>query len=67
MQISGQRNRLGVAENLDAVPGLVQDHSAVFAVREMTLQFLLDRGFKLPVNVVRYLANDSFAIQLGAP
>ena len=66
MQILRQRNRLRVAKNLDAFFGLVQDHSAVFAVREVALELQLGGRFKLPVDIVRYLANDGFAIQADA-
>src|SRR5262249_57471522 len=36
-------------------------------MREMTLEFLLDRGLEFPVNVIRQLANDTFAVHWGAP
>ena len=67
MQIRGQRNRFGIAENLDTLFGLVQDHGAVFTVRKVTLELLLRGEFKFAVDIVRNLANDSFAIQFGAP
>jgi hypothetical protein len=67
MQIRRYRNRFGVAENLDALLRLVQDHGAVFAMREVSLEFLFCGGLELPVDVIRNLANDPFAIQFGAP
>ena len=67
MKSRGQRNRFGIAQNLDTPLGLIQDHGAIFAMCQMTLEFLFSGEFKFAVDIVRNLANDSFTIQLGAP
>src|SRR5262249_9012654 len=67
VQIRRQRNRLRIAEYLDAFLGLIEDHRAVFAVLQMALELLLDCGLQLAVNVVRQLAYDAFAVQFRPP
>src|SRR5215470_2981930 len=67
VQTCRQRNRLRIAEDFNALLGLVQDHCAVFTMRQMPLEFLLDRGLEFPVNVIRQLPNDAFAVHWGAP
>jgi len=65
MHVSRQFDRLRIAKNLDAFPGLVQDHGAIFAMGKVTLEFLLHGWIEFAVNIVRDLANDAFAIQFG--
>jgi hypothetical protein len=67
LQISGKRNGFGVAENFYAFASLVENQRAIFAMLEMTLQFLTVGEFELAIDVVRYLANDAFAIQFAPP
>jgi hypothetical protein len=50
--IGSKRNRLGTAENLDGLRGLIQDHPAVFAMLQMPLKFSLDDRIKVPIDVV---------------
>src|ERR1043166_6160408 len=65
--LTGQRNGTGVTENFNRLPRLIHDHGAVFAVLKMALKFLFDDGIEIAVDVVRNLADDAFAVQLGAP
>lgn len=65
--IGRKRNRLRIAENLNGLLGLIHDHRAIFAMLQVPFKFLLHDRIKVPVNVVRQLADDAFAIQFGAP
>jgi hypothetical protein len=64
-QLCGQRDGLRVAEDLDALLGLIEDHGAIFAVTEMVFQFVLQLDGKFTIDIIRDLANDAFAIQFG--
>ena len=65
--VTGQRDGVRVTETFNRLARLIHDHGAVFAVPEMALEFLLHDGIEIAVDVVRNLADDTFAVQFGAP
>ncbi len=60
-------NWFNAGENLNGLSRLVHNHGAVLAMLQMTLEFLLQGGVQVAVDVVRQFANDAFAIQLAPP
>jgi hypothetical protein len=62
-----QGDGLGAAEEFNGLFRLIHDHRAVFAMLEMALEFLLDGGLEIAVDVIREFANDAFAVQLPPP
>ncbi len=50
--IRRQFDGLGIAEDFDGLLRLVNNHRAIFAVREMALQLFLDGRLELTVDIV---------------
>lgn len=67
LHVSRQSNGLRARIDLNGLAGLIDNHGAVFAVLEVALQLLLQSGIEFSVDIVRYFADDVFAVQLGPP